>query len=229
MLTLIILLWLRKVRNTGETNAAFLRHQIAKITRSVLPLLLIFPFQAFSQTKNYTYQVIRNRDQIGFVTIVEKQDRHRRTIELQSQIKAKIVFTVSVATSEKTMLEDQRIIYAESRKKINGNDEVSKKLTITGNGYEFINNRKPVQLDNTTIFNNTVSMFVTEPIHSMHVFSDTFNKLLVLKKIGEHTYLLELPDGNRNTYRYEDGICSEVKIEHKFFTARIVLDKITVE
>ena len=104
-----------------------------------------------------------------------------------------------------------------------------KKLTITGNGYEFINNRKPVQLDNTTIFNNTVSMFVTEPIHSMHVFSDTFNKLLVLKKIGEHTYLLELPDGNRNTYRYEDGICSEVKIEHKFFTARIVLDKITVE
>ena len=53
--------------------------------------------------------MIRNRDQIGFVTIVEKQDRHRRTIELQSQIKAKIVFTVSVATSEKTMLEDQRI------------------------------------------------------------------------------------------------------------------------
>jgi hypothetical protein len=229
MLTLIILLWLRKVRNTGETNAAFLRNHITKITRSVLPLLLVLPLAAFAQTKNYSYQVIRNRDQIGFVTIVEKQDRQRKTIELISQIKARIVFTVSVATSEKTMLEDQRIVYAESRKKINGNDEVSKKLTTTANGYQFIDNRKPVQLDNTTIFNNTVSLFVTEPVHSMNVFSDTFNKLLVLKKIDEHTYLLELPDGNRNTYRYEDGICSEVKIEHKFFTVRIVLDKITVE
>ena len=229
MLTLIILLWLRKVRNNGETNAAFLRHHITKITRTILPLLLVFPLTAFSQTKNYTYQVIRNRDQIGSVTIVEKQDKQRRTIELESQIKARIVFTVSVVTSEKTMLEDQRIVYAESRKKINGNDEVSRKLTSTANGYQFINNRKPVQLDNTAIFNNTVSLFVTEPTHSMNVFADTFNKMLVLKKIGEHTYLLELPDGNRNTYRYENGICSEVKLEHKFFTARIVLDKITEE
>ena len=229
MLTLIILLWLRKVRNTGETNAAFLRQRIAKITRSVLPLLALLPLAVFGQTKNYNYQVLRNRDQIGFIAITETQDKQRRTIELESNIKAKVVFTVSVTTSEKTMLEDHRIIYAESRKKINGNDEVSRKLTSKGNGYEFIKNSKPVQLETATIFNNTVSLFVTEPVHSMTVFSDTFNKLLVLKKIGEHSYLLELPDGNRNIYHYQDGICSEVKLEHKFFTARIVLDKITVQ
>ena len=98
-----------------------------------------------------------------------------------------------------------------------------------GNGYEFLTNSKQVQLDNTIIFNNTVSLFVAEPVHSMIVFSDTFHELLLLKKINDHTYLLELPDGNRNTYQYRDGVCSEVKVDHKFFTARIVLDQITLK
>ncbi|HSB92526.1 MAG TPA: DUF6134 family protein [Flavitalea sp.] len=229
MLTLIILLWLRKVRNTGETNAAFLRQQLVKISKSVLPLLILLPLSVFSQTKNYHYQVFRNKDQIGSVSITETHDKERRTIELQSSIKAKMVITVSVCTREKTMLEDQRIVFAESRKKINGNDEVARKLTSQGNGYEFVGNRKQVQLDSTPIYNNTVSLFVNEPTRSMAVFADTFNRMLELKRISEHTYLLELPDGNRNTYLYKDGICHEVKLDHKFFSARIVLDKINMQ
>jgi hypothetical protein len=229
MLTLIILLWLRKVRNTGETNAAFLRQRFTKMAKLVLPLLILVPGTAFSQTKIYTYQVIRNHDQIGFVSVTEKQENQKKTIQLESKIKAKVVFTINVATKEKTMVEDERIVYAESSKKINGNEEVFKKLMSTGNGYQFINNSKQVQLDNTTITNNTVSLFVTEPVHSMKVFSDTFNKELLLKKIGEHTYLLQLPDGNRNTYKYNDGVCTEVTLDHKFFTARIILDKITLQ
>jgi len=229
MLTLIILLWLRKVRDTGETNATFLRQRITKMARLVLPVLAIIPMTAFGQTRIYNYQVVRNHDRIGFVSIIEKTDNQRKTIQLESNIKAKVVFTISVTTKEKTMLENERIVYAESTKKINGNEEVFRKLMSVGNGYEFLTNSKQVQLDNTIIFNNTVSLFVTEPVHSMIVFSDTFHELLLLKKISEHTYLLELPDGNSNTYQYQDGICSEVKVDHKFFTARIVLDQITLK
>src|SRR4051812_39062654 len=98
MLTLIILLWLRKVRNTGETNAAFLRQRITKMARLVLPILLFFPAAAFSQTRIYSYQVIRNNDQIGFVSVTEKQENQKKTIQLESKIKAKVVFTISVAT-----------------------------------------------------------------------------------------------------------------------------------
>src|SRR5436190_1516014 len=149
MLTLIILLWLRKVRVTGETNATFLRQRFTKMARLVLPVLAMIPMTAFGQTRIYNYQVVRNHDRIGFVSIIENRDNQRKTIQLESNIKAKIVFTINVTTKEKTMLENERIVYAESTKKINGNEEVFRKLMSVGNGYEFLANSKQVQIDNT--------------------------------------------------------------------------------
>jgi len=123
-------------------------------------------------------------------------------------------------------MENQRIVFAESTRKVSGSEEVYKKLLSVGNGYRLQTPSKQLDLENTMIFNNTVSLYVKEPISSMLVFSDSFNQLLRLTKTGDHVYVLDLPDGNQNTYRYHDGICKEVTVDHKFFTAQIVLEKI---
>jgi hypothetical protein len=63
-------------------------------------------------------------------------------------------------------------------------------------------------------------LYYHEPIGKKLIWSDSFGKFLPIRLSGNHRYELILPDGKKNFYTYNYGICSMVETE-QFFTKLI--------
>lgn len=227
MLTILLVIWLRrtgadqKIKNTYRQFFALLNPG-----RKVILLTLLLPITSMGQFASYTYHVLRNNEKIGTIIVNETTGPQERNIRLQSDIKTRMLFPIRVSTIETTVMDGERIRSSESIRKVNGNKEVTRSLQFTGNGYQATGNSTAMKLQNTILYNTTVSLYVAEPGRSLLVFSDTYNKVLPLRNDGNHQYTLLMPDGNVNIYKYHNGVCEEVMLDHTFFTARIVLVKI---
>ena len=61
-----------------------------------------------------------------------------------------------------------------------------------------------------------VCLYFREPVNITKVYSDTHGTFLNLRNIGPHKYELILPDGKKNIYTYQFGICTEVQVTQFF-------------
>jgi len=96
-------------------------------------------------------------------------------------------------------------------------------MRFDGNKYIVTDKGTKEQLSNTPIKYNMVCLYTNEPSQINLVFSDKFQKLLPIQKLGEHHYKISFPDGNFNEYYYSDGTCKRIEVNHSFYSAVIEL------
>lgn len=72
------------------------------------------------------------------------------------------------------------------------------------------------------ISNTLTNLYYEEPVNICSVYSERYGQMCTVKKSGENSYTVTLPNGKRSIYSYSGGQCYEVQAELAGLKLRIV-------
>lgn len=220
----LLLFWLiRKYRRHANNKGySFFKFHAGR-PASLSVLLLACTFSGASQHRQLTYKVVRNDSEIGRVSVASETDSSGCHVKVISDIRFRILFRFSAYVVEEATFRNKIMQYSSAYRKWNGDDQVNRQTKLAGRNYEVVNFGKSSLAPYYPVSFHILHLYVAEPVNIQRVYSESFQQMLELKKVSEHTYRLDLPGGDYNEYVYEKGICRRVDLHHSFFTAHMIL------
>lgn len=178
---------------------------------------------SFTQHSSLTYNVVQNHDVIGWLKLDKHDSANSSRIKFSSQIKKRLVFLFTIIENQEALFQNGILTYSYVYRKINDNIKVNKHTTYAGDHYLIKKDKSFTRLMLNNIAFNQLSLYFYEPVTIKQVYSDNYERYLNIEKTGNQYYTLKLPDGNKTTYYYSNGICTKVKVEQNLFTVEFVL------
>lgn len=179
----------------------------------ILSLLGCTKQRAFSQ--RLEFDVIKGDKKVGFMMAEKtvKGDSIFYFIESETSIRMLLNFKVNYVLEE--LYVDGRLVRGEAESKLNGSSRTKSKVWIEGgeyvvevNGFEELRTSEPITY-------SVPELYFSEPGSKETTFSQQFAQDLIIKKDEEHKFTLYSEDG-RNTHTYENGLCTNVKLNRTY-------------
>ena len=192
--------------------------------RALLILVLcFFSLGLIAQEKKLLYQVIRNGNKIGQLSLNEFRKGDITKFKLHSEIKTRVIFTVTASGAEEAEYEKGILRSSSFSQTVNGKQKVNKKTLNKGTHYTVNNNGKETRINYSTIAYNMICLYTMEPLNKTLVYSDKYSAFLSVTKLKDHHYRITFPDGNYNEYTYENGTCKSIKVESSLYSITMEL------
>lgn len=223
MITLLLLLWLRrKLRGHIGRVAGRLRKGVL-LAISCLPLVLL------AQETALQYGIYRNAKKIGVLQFNINRQQDAVQLRLESQVHTRMLIGIAVHAFEESRYHQQKLVYSSVRRTVNGSERERRVLTARGTGYQVNNHGTEVPFAHPPIRYSTLSLYAWEPLHVQEVYSDSHQRLLPIRKVGDSHYQVQLPDGRYNEYWYRGGSCRRIVLHNQWYTAEMRLEQITTK
>ncbi|HWB25875.1 MAG TPA: DUF6134 family protein [Chitinophagaceae bacterium] len=188
----------------------------------IIPCIL-FSCKLCAQYVTHTYKVIYRNDSVGCMQLSLKSSGDTLDMKMISRVTIKFILSVQVTGREEAKFENGRLIYSKTYREVNGSEKVNNETRAEGNIYKTSAGGTHGYIQQQRINYNFLMLYLHEPLGITSVYSDNFQKFLTIKKIAEHTYKIDLPDGNYNYYFFRNGICSKVEVHHSLYTITMLL------
>lgn len=174
--------------------------------------------------KNLTYTITKNNKTIGEIHIIRSTNNDVTKYFFESNAKANLLFfninfydKMSV-TFNKNILQEAKL-YRTTNNKV----KVNNLTTWNGNFYSFFDKNGQNGFINNPILLTTACLYFFEPVNVDSIFSEKFQRMIPIKNAGNKRYVMSLPDGNKTTYSYLNGICSLVEAETDWSVLKFTL------
>ena len=178
-------------------------------------LLIVLPVFATEQTLTYT--ILFGTEVIGNMTVKKFQQSAVRTEYLvESHIKIDKIVSMEIDYRINAVFENGKLVHSTVLQSSNNKIHTNTKTEWDGNYYRVIGLDGKRTLRERLIDYNLTTLYYFEPVGKKIIWSDSFGKFLSIKLCGNHRYELILPDGKKNFYTYNYGICSSVESEQFF-------------
>jgi hypothetical protein len=190
--------------------------------------LLMFCFSFLTVIANgeaLVYTVMKGDDNVGEFRIDRKKINDITEYTSQSVVKVNMLVTIKVTDKMKVSYNGNRMEKAELHRTLNGLVRVNNLAIWNGSSYHMTNKDKDVTTLRHLIHYSTASLYFLEPSNIPSVFSENFQKMIAVKFNGNRKYTLELPNGNKTSYTYANGVCTLVEAETDWADIRFVLSK----
>lgn len=170
------------------------------------------------------YDIVRSGKVVG--TMNASMIKNSTNVEYMTESKINMTMLVSVDVYNKVsgLFVDGVLQKGGITRRVNGNTKADVQLTLDKGKY-LINESGNVSSMQAVIRYSTACLMFIEPVNNKQVFSEVFKKFLVIGKISEHTYALQMPDGYQNIYTYKDGYCIEADVRSSVADLTIRLRK----
>lgn len=178
-----------------------------------------------AQERNLDYTIKRNGNKVGKMNVREVKEGDKISLQLQSDIKTSFIFTFSAKGIEQAEYNNGILVYSSVYQKLNGNEKVNKQIKYVNDTYIINNNGKEEKLVNVKIYYNLLCIYNHEPLQTVLIFSDKYQKFLPIYKIEEHHYRIKFPEGSTNDYWFEKGVCKKIEVDHTFYSAVMELNQ----
>jgi hypothetical protein len=189
----------------------------------IIRFMLLLPILAIAQNSQLNYKIIRNGNDIGWLHLEKNTNGNKSDLLLVSEIKTKVVFPITMSVKESSTFENGKLIYSSQLRKTNGTTKLDKQTKLIADKYEVLENGEKVKLAFPTINTNLLSLYFQEPITSNSVYCDKQQCFIKITKTTDGGYKMKFPNGS-NCFYYKEGICTNVKIEHTFYSAEIIIN-----
>ena len=176
-----------------------------------------------AQEKKLEYTIKRNGDVVGNIHFIQGIAGSRTVLTMESEVNTRFIFNFRAKVKEEAIYDNGILTWSSIFRKLNGNVKVDKKTKASGNAYTVYKGSKTETLNNYPIRYNMLSVYISEPINIVKVYSDNFQQQVDILKVADHHYKIKFPDGNYNEYFYTNGVCSKVEIHHSLYSATIEL------
>jgi hypothetical protein len=197
------------------------KEKLQKLYRKAA-LLIFLPTLLSAQEKTSTYNISHNGDVIGQLQFYQKINGQDTFLKMNSKVQTRFIFGIDVRTSDQAHFENGKLISSNVYRTVNGKEKENKKTNLINNNYQLSSGSKMRQF-NKVISYNMMMLYYREPISQSQVYSDNFQQFIAIKRMGNHTYRIDLPDGNYNDYHFQNGICTMVIIHHSMYTIKMEL------
>ncbi|MBC8986810.1 hypothetical protein H9X96_13600 [Pedobacter sp. N36a] len=183
-------------------------------------ILLSYTFFSYSlNAQQLNYEVLRNNKKIGNMQVARTQ--HEQNLQINLQFKAKMSLPLKdivIEGIEKAIFFGGKLTQSTAYRKVNGQTKTDIETKWVDNKYRITNAGKSSSADLKPIRLHLLSIYFIEPKNDTLVYSDSFQRLLLIQKDQGMSYKLALPNGNVNLYTYKNGICTKVVIQSTFYT-----------
>lgn len=229
MIPILIILYIKRHHQRVKDRCRSLLQSRSAITKLVVLLMACLALSkiAFTQTKNYHFEVKKNGSSIGEIIVNHTLSGALNSVSLVSTIKYRFLFLFTAKSKEEVVFSNGIMTYSYLYREQNGDRTISSETKKSGASYTVLkDDSKETVLNIPAIYYQTLCLYTTEPGQCTHVYIDKFQKLVAIQKKAEHEYKVVFPDGSYNEYLYEGGICRRITVHQTFFTAQIELKKI---
>ena len=177
-----------------------------------IALLFVCFVSAHGQILNY--EVVKGSKKLGDMTVARTSENDEVRYDIESEVIFRLLFSFKIDYNSNAIYKNGALVFESTINKLNGSVQKESVLKEYGTGYQLqLNDSKSFQKG--PIDYSVAAVYFVEPDDGQQVFSPQFGKYLTFKKIGDHKYEMESPDGI-NVYTYVNGVCSEVKVNRDF-------------
>ncbi|MEP6845956.1 MAG: DUF6134 family protein [Panacibacter sp.] len=230
MLPLFIYQLIKKAlaRHWFKTKSQTVKITISRhmITATMLAVMMVVVcFKVFAQNLTLTYKVMQGNKEIGWLKLQRKDSCSSTFITCESEVKKRVLVMFSVQEKQDVLFRNGIMIRSHVYRKVNDDVKVNIYTLNQGTHYVINKTKSSEQLMISGIRDNQVSIYFKEPVNINQMYSDSYQRFLDIKNLGNHSYTINFPGGDTNNYYYTNGICTKVKLNHSLFSAEFVLTK----
>jgi len=206
----------------GERQIRFAKHPIILII--IFMIILLFSMATGkTQNLNLNYKIVKDGDEIGWLTLDKTSSGGSTKFLLVSAIKTRVIFNIAVTSRESSVFENGKLVFSSQYRKTNGTVKLDKMTRLNTDKYEVVEKNEAHQLPFHFIGTNLLSLYFNEPIDINFVYCDNHEDFIPLIRTEDGGYKLKFPKGNSNTFYYQNGYCSVIKIDNTLYSAEIIL------
>ncbi len=184
----------------------------------ILLILLISFLNTPTDTYQLKYDVVRNDKVIGYLNSLKTERNNTIEYILETNVAVDILFEMRIYSRISGIFSNGQLTDGKIIRKVNGKDKANARFLWVRDKY-FIHENKRTKEFKDKIFYTTACLMHREPLNMKKIFSENFQKFIDVTETKPHHYTLHLPDGNKNFYTYENGICIQAQINTTFTTA----------
>jgi hypothetical protein len=189
-----------------------------------LLFLLVSSLVSPSESDQLKYDVVRNNKVIGYLNSVKTERNNTIEYILETNVAFDILFELKIYSRISGIFSNGQLTDGKIIRTVNGKDKANARFLWVRDKY-FIQENKKTREFKDKIFYTTACLMHREPINMTKIFSENFQRFIDVTETEPHHYTLHLPDGNKNFYIYENGICIRAQINTTFTTAYFNLKK----
>jgi hypothetical protein len=196
----------------------------------ILPALFIYLLSNFvsensidSDASSLIYSITKGDKVIGNILVERSTKNDITEYVFESNAKVNLLYNIEVYDKMNVVFKNNNMIQAKLYRTMNGKIKVNNVASWNGDSYSLSNIDGKNGFIKHPILITTASLYFFEPSDITFVFSEKFQKMIPIKRIGYRRYMLDLPNGNKVTYSYNNGICNLVEADTDWASLRFVL------
>lgn len=188
-------------------------------------MLFFLLFHSTTKAESLFYTVMKGDDAIGKIHIERTLKNDLTEYFFESNVKLTFIFSIEVYDRMKVVFRGNQMLQAQLYRTLNGRVRVNNLATWNGKTYVMTNKDHESTYIQHLISMTTANLYYNEPANTNAVFSENFQRMVPVKNVGNKKYMLNLPNGNKTYYSYNNGICSMVEAETDWASLKFVLNK----
>ena len=184
--------------------------------------LLIFLITA-GLSQELMYTISWKDDSIGYLKAEREQVLDNEYYNINSNTEFRVLFSFNLNYQYENEYRKGRLYSASAKNSLNQKDRDQSTIIWQNDHYLLSVNDKIDKLKEQDIWFTVSKLFFNEPRGVDTIFSERFGKFLKLEKLEQGKYVLTKPDGRKNTYIYDKGICRKVIVDNPIITIHFTL------
>lgn len=170
----------------------------------LISILFCCTLAAFGQV--HTYLITYRDKKVGTVETRQVVNGEERSTLITSVTSVQLFRQYKVTTRIQNKYDGEILRYAKTERITNtSNDNLTTITERKGGQYMITRKGRDANLDMAAIHYCVSDLYFKEPVHINQAYSETNGQMLNLTKMGKDAYILTLPDGKQNYYRYSAG------------------------
>ena len=206
------------------------QHRLKSTNRNINIMLILFLFiltgswnKRNSEVRSEsTFQIYLGQKNVGYLNIIHTRGSEKSRIQVHSEVEARFIFKYTALGRETYEYRNDTLMHSDVFRKVNNRISLQQTLVKHPAGYRYSDQDSYRILPISVVRFNMTRLFVQEPFDEAQIFSDRFTQWVPIKRIGNHQYKVELPNGSDNIFTYKNGKCTSVVSRGSFYTVRLV-------
>lgn len=197
-----------------------------------VPLFLIVVFSLLvpvrASTTEYNtlkFLVFKGADQIGTLDISQLIESSRITYTLTSDVSIDLIVEFNIEETIKDVFEKGYLKSSTHTRYVNETLRANNTLIRLDSVYKITDSDAAVKYIKENIRVSVLSLYFEEPVPGQFIYSENFRELVKLKEVAEHTFTVELPNGNITTYYYKNNRIQSVSSQTRFGIIKFICQK----
>ena len=168
------------------------------------------------------YEVVKGSKSLGLMKAERYWDNGQVHFHIKSDVEFKLLFSFNVSYEQTEVFRNDTLITGRGYNKLNGSLQKETTLRKDKNYYHVAFDGIDNKLHEKAIGKSMSQIHFLEPEDGESFFSQHFGQFVTFKKVADHRYQMTSPDGE-NEYTYENGYCTEIKVERDYATFYFVM------